>query len=258
VAKEERDADDETQRVQIRVAWISVVGLVLASAVTALLTGGFGLVADDKPSINMTTSTAAPSATADGGNSTNTDTCVSGGVVVQGDVNCTKTTKEPQQPALTTADAGCGSSMEAPTGSRLRLKVLMYCAPEAVRGQYMYKLKVSVKNTGTKRLDIRPERFKLVWRTLNPSRWSPPPGGAYAPPRRVRYLGRPYWAISANVDGAAEAIPGTGGRHVRDALDAHLPGTGTDVVATEEGPLHAHVPRTRWRAEAHPLQPQRG
>jgi len=27
----------------------------------------------------------------------------------------------------------------------------------------------------------------------------------------VRYLDRSYWAISANVDGAAEAIPGTGG-----------------------------------------------
>lgn len=202
--------EGSTHRTQVAVARITAAGLVLAAAVAGLFTGGFGLLANDKPGTTITAPGTPPPATADGGNSTNADSCVSGGVVVGGDVNCTKTSKEPSHPSATTADAGCASSEDAPDGTRLRLKVLMWCAPERLRSQYEYKLKVSVKNTGKRRLDISPERFKLLWRTLNPSRWSPPPGGAYAAPRKVRYRERSYWAISANVDGAAEVIPGTG------------------------------------------------
>lgn len=202
--------EDSAHRTAVAIARIGAVGVVLAAAVAGLFTGGFGLLADDKPATTSTTAGTPPPATADGGNSTNTDSCVSGGVVVGRDVNCTKTSEEPSHPSVTTAEAGCASSQDAPDGTRLRLKVLMWCAPERLRGQYEYKLKVSVKNTGKKRLDIRPERFKLLWRTLNPSRWSPPPGGAYAAPRKVRYRERSYWAISANVDGAAEVIPDSG------------------------------------------------
>jgi hypothetical protein len=151
---------------------------VLAAAVGALITGSFGLLSDDKPG---------------------TKTAPIGG---------TKTSKERSQPTATTADAGCGSFGDAPGETRLRLKVVMWCAPKTVRGQYEYKLKVSVKNIGKSRLDIRRERFVLLWRTLNPSRWSPPPGGEPSPPRKVRYRERDYWAISANLEGVGELRPG--------------------------------------------------
>jgi hypothetical protein len=205
VPKGGEKSKDGTHSTQVAVAWIGVLGLVLAAAVTALLTGGFGLLADDKAS--PATTATAPTVRADGGNSANRDTCVSGGVVVEGDVNCTKTLPKPSRPAATTADAGCGSFEDAPAGVRLRLKVVMWCAPKAVRGQYQYKLKVLVKNTGKSRLDIRRERFVLLWRTLNPIRWSPPPAGAPSPPRKVQYRDRDYWAISANLEGVAEPLP---------------------------------------------------
>jgi hypothetical protein len=212
-------------RTQIAVAWIGVVGLVLAAA----FTGGFGLLTKDEPS-----KTPAASVTANGGQSTNQDTCVNGSVI-QGDVNCTKTSQGPAQPVATTADAGCGSFEDAPAGTRLRMKVLMWCAPEAVRGQYEYKLKVSIKNTGTSVLDIRPERFKLVWRTLNPQRWSPPPGGAYGPPKKVLFRERKYWMISANLDGAAEAIPGANGATFATHWDHSALGPGETSLRPRSG-----------------------
>ncbi len=202
VAEQDGQSDDEARQTQITVAWIGVVGLVLAAVVAAFLTGGFGLLTGDKPTAPKPTT-----AIASGGSSANADTCVNGGVVVQANVNCTMTSTGLAQPTATTADAGCGSFGGAPSGLSLRLKVVMWCAPEAVRGQYEYKLKVAVTNTGTNRLNIGLGHFVLLWRTLNPSRWSPPPGGAPAPPHRIRYLDRDYWAISANLEGAAEPLP---------------------------------------------------
>jgi hypothetical protein len=85
----------------------------------------------------------------------------------------------------------------------------MWCAPIAVRGQYEFKLKVSVENTGRRPLDIDPSHFFLLWKALNPRAWSRPPGKGPAAPHRITYLGREYWAVAANPDGVAEPITST-------------------------------------------------
>jgi hypothetical protein len=165
-------------------------------------TGGFGLLSNDKSGPSSTTT----SVTANGGSSRNEGACVGGGSVVQAPVNCPPPTPvKPPPPIATTAEAGCGSIGGPLAKRRVQLKVLMWCAPKSVRGQYEYKLKVTVRNTGKVRLDIRRQRFFLLWRTLKPGQWSPPQGGAPARPRRLQYQKRDYWAISANLEGAAEA-----------------------------------------------------
>jgi hypothetical protein len=181
---------------ELNAAVVAAVGLVVAAAVTGLLalasSGGGGRTS----TVNVT-----------GGHSTNRDPCVGGGAYVAGTVNCAPPGRRPEVPV--TADAGCGTFGGSP-GTILRFKVLMWCAPTAVRGQYQYKLKVSVKNTGNVRTDIRRQRFVLLWRTVDRRHWTPPRGGAPAPPRKLVYAGRDYWAISANLDGVAEPRPAHG------------------------------------------------
>ncbi|MDO8188343.1 hypothetical protein Q5424_10100 [Conexibacter sp. JD483] len=170
--------------------------------VVALIGGGFALLSGG----------GGPSFTATGGQVTSGDGCIGSGNVLQGStVDCSRTTPPARPtvttPAPTTADAGCGTIEGNPARTAFRMRVVMWCAPIAVRGQYQYKLKVSVRNTGRAKLDIRRERFVLLWRVLDPSRWSPPSGGEPAPPARVRYAEREYWAISANLDGVGEDVP---------------------------------------------------
>jgi hypothetical protein len=193
-----------SHRTQIIVAAIGVTGLVIV----AMVTGLFGLLGDSNGSgSGQSPSTARGSVTVSGGNSTNKDTCVGGGAYVEGDVNCTQSSTTPAKPITpTTADAGCGTVEGTPPEERFRFKVIMWCAPEAVRGQYQYKLKVSITNTGTKRLDIHRERFVLLWRTFDTSHWTPPPRGAPRAPFKTKWQDRSYWAVSANLDEIAEAL----------------------------------------------------
>jgi hypothetical protein len=72
----------KAQRVQIVVALIAAAAVILAATVTS----GFGL---------LSSGPATGSVTANGGNSQSDASCVSGGVVVQGTVNCATVTKEP-------------------------------------------------------------------------------------------------------------------------------------------------------------------
>lgn len=64
-------------------ARVAAVGAVVAAIAGALITGGFGLLSDD--------SGPQHGASANGGSSRNVGSCVSGGVVVEGTVNCPKT-----------------------------------------------------------------------------------------------------------------------------------------------------------------------
>jgi hypothetical protein len=143
----------------------------------------------------------------EGDESRNRDVCVGGGVIVEGDVHCTKR-NESVDPEIKpyTADAGCGLLDTGPRSRSFRLRVLMWCAPESVRGQYEYVLKIVVENTGKVPIDVSVDRFVLLWRRLVGS-WSPPPGGAYGEPQTFKYLGRTYWGIPANAVGAAEERP---------------------------------------------------
>lgn len=179
----------------ITAARIAAIGAIVAAAVGAVITESFGLLSSQKgpkPPI------------ASGGGSTNKKVCVAGGVVLQGSrVDCSPQAKGRTVPK--TADAGCGTVGGKLGQPSVQLTVLMWCAPQTVRGQYEYKLKVAVKNTGRVRLDISRQRFLLLWRSVDPHEWSPPARGSPAPPRRISYGGAEYWAISANLDGIAEA-----------------------------------------------------
>jgi hypothetical protein len=197
VAKHSGSQDGE-RSTAITVASIGAIGIVLAAIVAGIfaLAGGGGDGAGDG-------STAVVEGSTDGGDSG----CVGGNSVVQDStVNCPP--PPPDGPELVTADAGCGIPEREKRRRALRLKVLMWCAPPGVRGQYQYKLKVSVKNTGTEPLDVRAENFALLWRRLEPERWSAPQiGGAGARrPRRVTYEGERYWAIAANPNGSYDTI----------------------------------------------------
>lgn len=186
---------------EIAVATIGALGVVVA----AVVTGAFGLIGSGAPP-------PAPQPQVRSGGSSNQNSCVAGSVVNGGTINCSATSARStgQQPTVkapvaTTADAGCGTPRDH-HGLSVRLRVVMWCAPFAVRGQYEFKLKVAVTNTGRKPLDVEASHFFLLWKTLNSRKWSPPPGSRPAAPRRVKYAGREYWAISANPDGVAEPI----------------------------------------------------
>ncbi|MGB0872691.1 MAG: hypothetical protein ACPGYP_06090 [Solirubrobacterales bacterium] len=182
---------NKKDRIKIAIALIGALALVAAASIQGLT------AADDQPVV-------------DAGASVSDDACFSGGVLVQGDANCTKVETPPKsEPKLNTADAGCGS-VEGDVGKRdFDMHVLMWCAPEAVRGQYQFKLKLSITNNANRRLDIRQGRFALVWKSLDPRKWSPPPDSNGPVPKRVRYEGLRYWAIFSNPDGAAEYRPQT-------------------------------------------------
>lgn len=185
--------EQKTAATRHRAAWIGVIGVVAAAVI-----GGIFLMLDDNESEGRDRVSAR------GGQSRNEKACVGGGVVVQGDVNCTQNTaREDSRVHPTTAEAGCGLVRHAPGRKSFRLRVIMWCAPKSVRDQYMYVLKIAVENQSKVPLDISAEHFLLVWRTLR-GHWTPPPGGAYGEPRQVRYMGRDYWGIPANVVGAAE------------------------------------------------------
>ncbi len=70
-----------------------VVALIAATAVVgaAVVTGGFGLLSGS----HSASSSAHGNVSANGGSSRNDASCVSGGVVVQGTVNCTPVAKQP-------------------------------------------------------------------------------------------------------------------------------------------------------------------
>jgi hypothetical protein len=79
---QQSEPSSESHRTHILGAIIAAAAVVIAAAVT----GGFGLLTSDGSS--------APTVSANGGNSRNTS-CVGGGAVVQGTVNCASITKEP-------------------------------------------------------------------------------------------------------------------------------------------------------------------
>src|SRR5690348_16826694 len=134
------------RRLEITVALIAAAGVISAAAVTGI----FGLLSGG----NSPTS-ASSGVHASG--SANKNSCVAGSVVNGGTINCglPTTVGSPVGPArttlagppTTTADAGCGTPKER-RGFSVRLRVVMWCAPFALRGQYEFKLKVSVSNTG--------------------------------------------------------------------------------------------------------------
>lgn len=181
-------------------AGIAAVAAIIVALINVVASGGSGEDSARGP-VGATGATIP---------SVGKNNCGNGSTIKNSTVSCGDTGRVPAGPSLSTADAGCGTVGGDPA-ARLRLRVVMWCAPEAVRGQYEFKLKVSVNNTGSDALDITRERFVLLWRTLNPSRWSPPRGGAPAPPRRVTWASRDYWAIFANPDGIAESNGAVGG-----------------------------------------------
>lgn len=80
-------------------AKIAATGAVIAAVAGAAITGGFGLLSDKSAQPHQVN--------AIGGASHNIGSCVSGGVVVEGTVNCPKTVAQPGQPVAGFA-GGCG------------------------------------------------------------------------------------------------------------------------------------------------------
>lgn len=198
-----------------RASWAAIVAALIAAGgavVAAIVTGVFGLFSGGQDVTIV----------AKGGSSV----CVGGsGVTIQGStINCERGPRPPSGPPLATADAGCGSASEHSSRRALKLHVVMWCAPKTVRRQYQFKLKVSVSNLGTTRLDIRRSRFVLLWRSLNPRQWSPPTrnplGESLDPPRQIVYEGRDFWGVFANPEGAFDEVSRTATR-VEDTFATH-------------------------------------
>lgn len=188
--------DGDSGKSGLKAAVIAAIAVVIAAAIGA---AAMLLDRDSTPGGNGSRSAR--------GAGDNVKTCVGGGAIVEGDVNCTQSeTQRAPHAAPSTADAGCGLARAGADRVALRLRVLMWCAPKSVRGQYEYVLKVAIENTGKVPIDIGAERFVLLWRTLS-GEWTPSPGGAYGSPRKFRFLGRDYWGIPANVNGTAETRP---------------------------------------------------
>lgn len=105
---------------------------------------------------------------------------------------------------------GCPAPPGPNNRPSLRIRVVEWCAFDAVRGQAQMKLKVWIYNTGATSLDTSIGHLRLLVQTLDPQKWSPPGGPTKSAIRPIQVLdqGVKVWAISANPNGAAEPIPG--------------------------------------------------
>lgn len=158
----------------------------------ALIAGAFALVVARNDGDSTTPSPDAPTPTGPGP---------------------TGATEPEDGPPGGTIDLGCPIAPEPGRRPSIRIRVVAWCAEEAVRGQAQVKVKVRISNSTDRRVDIRPERFRLLVTQIRARAWTPPRIGTRSRERpfRTRHRGTAVWAVPANPDGAFDRVPGGGG-----------------------------------------------
>lgn len=127
-------------------------------------------------------------------------------------LSSTPTPTEPEVDESFGTSIGLGCPAFPDPGSdrpSLQIRVVVWCAEDAVRGQAQIKAKVWIKNGGDEPLDISLPHWYLLVSGVKPERWSPPQIGTPSTrsPFRIRFRGVPVVAIPANEERAFDLLP---------------------------------------------------
>lgn len=101
---------------------------------------------------------------------------------------------------------GCPAS-EPPGSSKVSVHVLAWCNLQGPHKQTLFKFKVSITNRGSQTIGIDTSHWRVLVSDFVQGRWTPPPDHGTQRPLVVRWAGRNWWAVPANLDGAAEPDP---------------------------------------------------
>ncbi len=118
----------------------------------------------------------------------------------------TRTLASADHPASAQMVVGC--PLSEPLGrSQVSVHVLAWCNLPAPHRQILFKLKVSITNRGSQTIGIDTSHWRILVSNFVQGRWTPPPRHGTQRPVVVRWAGRNWWAVPANLDGAAEPDP---------------------------------------------------
>jgi hypothetical protein len=129
---------------------------------------------------------------------------------------------------------------EPPGQSKISVHVLAWCNLPGPHHQILFKLKVAISNHSSQTIAIDTSHWRMLVSQFVQGRWTPPPIHGTARPVVVHWAGRAWWAVPANLNGAAEPDP------------YQSPGTPTFAThwdGTYLGPGATYIRRARYHGD---------